>query len=258
MPLIEIREDVFNGATLVIDANIDANIDNNIDNNAVAVSADDIRLVMQSLVAANIALVWVTLAKSQSSLVPLFIDQGFVFHLCNEESLTLICRLQPNAYAPFAPTHTLGVGGLVQNDAGEVLLIRDKWMQGKGFKLPGGYVDLGESLALAAQREVMEETGIQAKFNSIVGVINKHPHAFDKSNTYIVCRLSPLSTTIQIQDTDEIEVAVWMQPTQFIHDESSSAFHRHVVATLLNRQGLQLDSFNFNDPKSNKEMYSMR
>ena len=244
MPAIDIRDDAFNGATLEVNAN--------------HLSADDIRCVMQLLSAAQKSLVWVTLAKSQSTLVPLFIDQGFVFHLCNEQELTLICRLQENAYAPFAPTHTLGVGGLVQNTQGEVLLIRDKWMNGEGFKIPGGYVDLGESLALAAQREVFEETGIQATFNSIVSVVTKHPHAFGKSNTYIVCQLSPLSTTINIQDTEEIDVALWMNPADFINDETSSRFHRHLVATLLNKQGLAKESFDFLDPKSNKEMYAIR
>ncbi len=216
-----------------------------------------IDLLIQQLNQEQKSLIWVTLAREQSGFIPLFTQKGFVFHLCNENELTLIFRIQKNAYAPFAPTHTLGVGGLVLNDKAEVLLIRDKWMNGKGFKLPGGYVDLGESLNKAAEREVFEETGIQASFTSIVSVITKHPHNFGKSNAYIVCRLSPSTSLIDIQDTDEIELATWMNPADFLTDDSSSKFHRHLVATLLNKQGLFFDTFNFNDPTSDKEMYSV-
>lgn len=50
----------------------------------------------------------------------------------------------------------------------------------------------------------MEETGIEATFGSIVGFTTKHPFQFGKSNLYFVCRLTPLSERICIQDTDEI------------------------------------------------------
>ncbi|HEU4741398.1 MAG TPA: NUDIX hydrolase [Meiothermus sp.] len=54
----------------------------------------------------------------------------------------------------------LGAGGVVFNQAGEVLLLRDRmgyWV------FPKGHVDQGESLEQAAIREVQEETGIRAQ-----------------------------------------------------------------------------------------------
>ena len=40
---------------------------------------------------------------------------------------------------------------------------------GAKWRLPGGRVDLHETIAQAAERELFEECGIKAKFESILG-----------------------------------------------------------------------------------------
>ena len=60
------------------------------------------------------------------------------------------------------------VNVVVTNAAGEVLLIRrsdnDNWA------LPGGAIDLGESMVQAAVRETREETGIDCEVTGLVGI----------------------------------------------------------------------------------------
>src|SRR3954451_9083190 len=60
------------------------------------------------------------------------------------------------------------VSAVVVNDEGEILLIRrsdnDNWA------LPGGAMDLGESLVDAAVRETLEETGIRVEITGLVGI----------------------------------------------------------------------------------------
>lgn len=218
-----------------------------------AQSIDDLVMAMREL---KKDLIWLTVSIEDSYAIPLLTDAGFVFHICQEDKITLIHRLTEGALAPFAPTHTVGVGGFVQRENGDVLLIRDRMMQGKGFKLPGGYVDAGEGIEQAAQREVFEETGIEAGFDSLVGMVSKHPHQFDKTNLYIICALSPNSYDINIQDTEEIETAVWMPAQAFLADQDSSRFHRHLVQNLMNKNGLAKNSFTFEfQPQAMREMF---
>lgn len=76
--------------------------------------------------------------------------------------------------APQANSVVPSVNVVVVNDDGEILLIRrtdnDNWA------LPGGAMDLGESLPQAAARETLEETGIQAEITGLVGIYTDPRH----------------------------------------------------------------------------------
>ena len=55
---------------------------------------------------------------------------------------------------------TLGVRVIVENECGEILIVKHTYVQ--GWHLPGGGVDRGEDVESAARREIFEETGISA------------------------------------------------------------------------------------------------
>ena len=61
--------------------------------------------------------------------------------------------------APRANSLVPAVNMVVVNDAGEILLIRRT--DNGNWALPGGAIDLGESVAQAAVRETLEESGIE-------------------------------------------------------------------------------------------------
>lgn len=68
-------------------------------------------------------------------------------------------------------TSTIGVGGFVLNDKNELLVVAEKFNpvdpSRRVFKLPGGYVNAGESIIDAAIREIKEECGIDTEFISV-------------------------------------------------------------------------------------------
>jgi 8-oxo-dGTP pyrophosphatase MutT (NUDIX family) len=74
---------------------------------------------------------------------------------------------KPNSMVP-------SVNVVVVNDAGEILMIRRS--DNGNWAVPGGAIDLGESLTEAAARETREETGIECRITGIVGIYTDPRH----------------------------------------------------------------------------------
>lgn len=97
------------------------------------------------------------------------------------ESLASLRGRSPAASALLAPRQReeinkwkIAVGVIVRNVRGDILLERrsDCGLWG----LPGGRLDLGESVVEAAQREVKEETGLEIRVERLVGVYSRVEH----------------------------------------------------------------------------------
>ena len=76
--------------------------------------------------------------------------------------------------APRANSIFLAVTNFVLDDAGRLLVIRRA--DNQRHAIPGGRHELGESMAEAAIRETVEETGITVEITGLVGIYSDPAH----------------------------------------------------------------------------------
>ncbi len=78
--------------------------------------------------------------------------------------------------APAANSLVVGSSAVVIDSEGRVLLQRRS--DSGNWALPGGAMDIGETLAQSAIREVKEETGLDVQIQRIVGIYSDPAHVF--------------------------------------------------------------------------------
>jgi 8-oxo-dGTP pyrophosphatase MutT (NUDIX family) len=76
--------------------------------------------------------------------------------------------------APQVNSMVPSVNVVVANDAGDVLMIRRT--DNGNWAVPGGAIDLGESVVEAGVRETREETGIECRVTGLVGIYTDPQH----------------------------------------------------------------------------------
>jgi len=84
-----------------------------------------------------------------------------------------------------------------RDELGRVILMRRATEPSKGrWTMPGGFVDLGESVPEAAQREVREELAIETRIGDLVGV-------YSSPTDRVVVVVYAATTTDEPQTTEE-------------------------------------------------------
>jgi 8-oxo-dGTP pyrophosphatase MutT (NUDIX family) len=76
--------------------------------------------------------------------------------------------------APKANSMVPSVNVVIENEAGEVLVIQRS--DNGNWAVPGGAIDLGESMTQAAIRETREETGIECEITGLIGIYTDPKH----------------------------------------------------------------------------------
>ena len=246
--MLSAKEDLYNGLIVEPDS---------IEEAVLAFETSLARLLSHAKEAQK-SLIWLDLHRDQAGHIASTLEQGFEFHNCEPHRITLIHKIDPQAYVPVAPSHTIGVGAVVINAKEELLMVRDRiGTRHSLYKLPGGMLEHADRLLDGVEREVYEETGIRSKLIKMVSLLNSHPYRYNKSNMYIVFQLEALSEEINVIDTHEIEEAIWMPLAEFFAHEEMSIFQKDLVRQALNNEGLKLlENDRYFQGKKHVEVYA--
>ena len=166
-------------------------------------------------------------------------EAGFDFHSCANGDLILTQWLAdcPNRL-PFGPTHQVGVGALILNQEGNMLVVQEK--SGPAavhglWKMPTGLLDPSEDVGDAAVRELKEETGLDGTVERILGIRQAHSPG-RASDLFFICKLR-LNNVHQIPKLQEEEIVAlqWMSPTEYANQElwSKSPVYQELNASIL-------------------------
>ena len=118
----------------------------------------------------------------------------------------------PNA--PKANSIAIAVSAFVLDDAGRLLMIRRS--DNDLYAIPGGQLELGETLSQAAVRELQEETGVTVEVTGVIGLYSNPDHviAYDDGEVrqeFSVCfRARPISG--ELCTSNESKEVHWVDP----------------------------------------------
>jgi ADP-ribose pyrophosphatase YjhB (NUDIX family) len=119
-----------------------------------------------------------------------------------------------SAGAPAANSIVVAVTAFVRDEAGRLLLIRRT--DNDLYAIPGGALELGETLTQAVRREVMEETGIVVEVVGLVGVYSDPEHVIEFTDgevrqEFSICfRADPIGG--EVRTSDESKEVLWVVP----------------------------------------------
>ncbi|XP_044496749.1 nudix hydrolase 2-like isoform X2 [Mangifera indica] len=164
--------------------------------------------------------VWIELPIHLANLVEPAVKEGFWFHHAEQSYLMLANWIPGGAHTlPANASHRVGVGAFVFNEEKRELLVVQEnsgRYRGKGiWKIPTGVVEQGEDICDAAEREVKEETSIEAKFVEVLAFRQSHKSFFGKSDLFFLCFMRPQTFDVKYQET-ELEAAKWMALEEYL------------------------------------------
>lgn len=122
---------------------------------------------------------------------------------------------------------------VVFDRAGRLLLVKRKNPPFKGkHALPGGFVEIGETIEAAALRELQEEAGIEGKIVALIGVYSdpkRDPRGHTVSSAFLV-----RPKTTRVVGGDDAASAAFVEAWQ---DLKLAFDHNRIVADALKLRG---------------------
>jgi 8-oxo-dGTP diphosphatase len=135
----------------------------------------------------------------------------------------------------FPNSPVVGVGAVIVQD-GKALIVKRAHEPRKGeWSLPGGRVELGETLIDAVRREILEETGLRVDVGPIVEVFDRIHHLEDRVRYHFVI-VDYLCTPCggSLSASDDADDVAWVSESEL----ASYGVNEHASRVI--RKGLQL------------------
>jgi ADP-ribose pyrophosphatase YjhB (NUDIX family) len=187
--------------------------------------------------------VWLEVPAALVKYLPAALERGFRLR-GGDATHVLCCAWLPGGESPLppGPTHQVGVGAVVTDRAGRLLLVQEAVGPAQGrWKLPTGLCEANEDVGAAAAREVREETGLEVRPAEVLAV--RHSHGFHRgvSDVFFCVRCEVIDEgAVLTPQAGEIARVAW-RPVADAHDAATPAWRRiyQIAAT----GGMRVDTY---------------
>jgi 8-oxo-dGTP diphosphatase len=104
------------------------------------------------------------------------------------------------------PRHIVAATACITNLKGKVLMVRNPT---RGWELPGGQIELGESVIDGLKREILEEAGVEAEIDTLTGLysnISRNLVVLTFRGRWVSGSLTTSEETIECDWVPQVEV----------------------------------------------------
>ncbi len=128
------------------------------------------------------------------------------------------------------------VAGVLIKD-GKVLLARHTYGSGNGkLIIPGGYIEAGETPEQAVIREYMEETSVEVKPTSIIGI------RFNMHDWYVVFKVEYASGEPKSDGNENSEV-IWLDIAEALERSDVAALSKKLIKSAVKKSEMSLTDY---------------
>ncbi len=119
-----------------------------------------------------------------------------------------------------APRHIVAASALVRNDKGQILLVRTRR---RGWEIPGGQIEIGESLIDGLKREVLEESGVEVEIGRLAALRS------NLTSSIVIFCFEARYLAGQLRPSDETPEVEWVSPERALEMISHPAILQSVM-----------------------------
>lgn len=128
--------------------------------------------------------------------------------------------------APVTPSLTVDIIIELHDRAGSPIVLIERKYPPPGWALPGGFVDVGETVERAAVREALEETALEVTLTALLGVYSdprRDPRSHTASAVYVATargtpRAQDDAKNVQVFAPDELPPALAFDHGEILSD----------------------------------------
>ena len=110
----------------------------------------------------------------------------------------------------------VGIGIIIQNEHGEILVGKRKGSHSPYYSIPGGHLEMGETFEEGIKKEVMEETSLIIK-NPVVLAVTNNLQTFAETGIHHVSVnlfTNDFEGTPKVMEPEKCESWFWVKPDE--------------------------------------------